>query len=252
MVYLDLVMGLNFAVDLLLLLAANRLSGHPAKLLRCILAAALGGIYGGICLLPGFRFLGNSLWRLASLAAMSVIGFGCTKSALRRGTLFLFLSMALGGIALGLESGGGWQLIAAAAAVCGLCILGFGNVLPQQYVSVEISHNGTRTTLTALQDTGNTLHDPVTGEPVLVAGPEAAKALLGLTPHQLSSPIEAICTVPGLRLIPYRALGNPGGMLLGIRPDQVRINGQTTRTIVAFAPETIGNEGYQALAGGIL
>lgn len=253
MVYLDLVMGLNFCVDFLLLLGTNQLAGFPARPGRCALAAGLGGIYGGLCLLPRLLFLAFPLWRLVFLAMMAVICFGFDRSALRRGTLFVLLSMALGGIALGLGRGGGWTLIGAAAGVALLCILGFGGrITGQKYVTVEIRHSGKHSVLTALLDTGNTLRDPITGESVLVAGPEAARTLLGLTPGQLASPIESLSDVPGLRLIPYRAVGQSGGMLLGIRPEEVRIAGQRRQTIVAFAPESIGNEGYQALAGGIL
>ena len=66
-VYLDLVMGLNFLVDLLLLLGTNRLSGFPAGWKRTVPAAALGAMYSGGCCLPGFYFLGNTFWRLVCL-----------------------------------------------------------------------------------------------------------------------------------------------------------------------------------------
>ena len=58
-VYLDVVMMLNFLVDLLLLLGAGRLCGMKVKLRRALLAAAVGGVYAGFCLLSGFSFLGN-------------------------------------------------------------------------------------------------------------------------------------------------------------------------------------------------
>ncbi len=253
MVYLDLVMGLNFAVDFLLLLGSNRLAGFPARPGRCALSAVLGGLYGGACLLPGFGFLGNFLWRTLSLTAMALLAFGLDRSALRRGVLFVLLSMALGGIALGLGRGGSWQLVGAAAGVCLLCVLGFsGRAGSRQYVTVEITHGNSHTKLTALLDTGNTLRDPITGASVLVAGPDTARNLVGLSPEQLASPLQSMTDVPGLRLIPYRSVGQEGGILLAIRPDQIRIDGHPVRTIVAFAPETIGNEGYQALAGGMI
>ncbi len=253
MIYLDLVIALNFAVDFLLLLAANRLSGFPLRLPRFLAAAALGGLYGGICLLPAFRFLGSGFWRITALAGMAIIAFGIDRSALRRGTLFVLLSMALGGVALGFGRGGGWQILAAALSLLGLCYFGFsGRAASQQYVSVELIHHGAQASLIALLDTGNTLRDPISGEPVLIAGPDAAKKLLGLTEVQLASPVESGGTIRGLRLIPYRAVGCPMGMLLAFRPEQVTIGGKPSRTIVAFSPHTVGNEGYQALAGGLL
>ncbi len=253
-VYLDVVMGLNFAVDFLLLLGTNRLCGYPAKSGRCVAAAVLGGVYGGVCMLPGFAFLGNTLWRFVSLGIMAVIAFGFDMSALRRGVLFVFLSMALGGIALGLNSKGAAGLILAAGGVWVMCAFGFrGRVKCREYVSVNLSYGGRRRSLIALRDTGNTLKDPITGEAVLVVGSDVANKLLGLTREQLSSPIETVekGIIPGLRLIPYRAVGQPHGMLLAARMDEVVIGKEPSGRLVAFAPQELGrNEGYQALAGG--
>lgn len=253
MVYLDIVMVLNFAVDLLLLYAANRLSGFPSRPWRCFLSAALGGVYGGICLLPGMLFLSATLWRILFLGLMASIAFGLDRSALRRGTLFVLLSMALGGIALGIGKGSSWTVVLAAGALCILCIFGFeGKAGIRRYVRVQLTHRGHTQTLTALMDTGNTLTDPITGESVLIVGSDIACSQFGLTLDQLSSPIDSLAALPGLRLIPYRAVGQPGGMLLALRPDSVRIGNEITNTLVAFAPNPIGGDGYQALAGGIL
>ena len=60
-VYLDLVVILNFGVDFLLLIGTNRLCGYPMKPGKAAFAAALGGLYAGCCVLPGFSFLGNTL-----------------------------------------------------------------------------------------------------------------------------------------------------------------------------------------------
>lgn len=253
MVYLDLVMVLNFALDFLLLLGTNRLAGFPMAPGRSALAAALGGVYGGICLVPGFRFLGNSLWRLVFLALIAVIAFGWNRSALRRGCLFVFLSMALGGIALGLGNGGAWALVAAAAGVALLCCIGFqGRASSRSHATVELRYGKKRRRMTALLDTGNTLTDPVTGRKVLVVGADVAQELLGLELKMLQHPIETLAQKPvaGLRLIPYRAVGQPMGMLLAVKMDEVKLDGKTVDMTVAFAPQKIGTDGFEALAGG--
>lgn len=253
-VYLDLAVLLNFLVDLLLLLGANRLGGYPPGLGRCAAAAAVGGIYAGVCLLPGFRFLGNLWWRGVCLCAMGGIAFGWNRGAISRTVLFLLLSMALGGIALGLGSGGFLGLIAGAAVTAGLCTVGFrSSVGGKEFVEVELRRAGVAVKLTALRDTGNTLRDPVTGQSVLVADAESARTLLGLTVNQLSRPVETVSSgiIPGLRLIPFRSVGNSGGMLVALRMDQVRIGSWQGSALVAFAPEGLGGNGtYRALTGG--
>lgn len=254
-VYVDLVMLLNFAVDLLLLLAANRLSGFPPGWKRVLPAAALGGVYGGVCLLPGFRFLGNLLWRSVSLGIMAWIAFGWQLSAIRRGIVFVFLSMALGGIAVGLSGGGVVSLLLAALGISVMCKVGFsGYIGTAKYIPVELTCGDKCVKLTALSDTGNTLRDPVTGCPVLVVGAQVAQMLLGLTPQQLRTPVEALSAsgVPGLRLIPYRSIGQSGGMLLALRLKEVKIGSWKGSSLVAFAPEGLDSEGtYQALTGGV-
>lgn len=255
-VYIDLVVLLNFLVDLLLLLGTNRLAGHPPGLKRSIPAALVGGAYSGMCMMRGFRFLGNSLWRMVFLALMGLIAFGTGKSAWKRCGLFVLLSMALGGIALGLGDGSFPMLLASAAGVWLLCRIGFGGRAGGRCcVPLEIRFQGNTVRLTALQDTGNTLRDPITGEQVLVIGGDAAGKLTGLTMEQLRAPLETAAqrAIPGLRLIPYRSVGQSGGMMLAMRFRDVCVGERRGAALVAFAPEKIGGgEGYQALTGGVL
>lgn len=254
-VYVDLVVLLNFAVDFLLLSGANRLSGHPPEVGRVALASALGGLYGGACLMPGLHFLGNLLWRTVILCLMAVIAFGFRRSALQRGAQFVFLSMALGGVALGLGRGDFGSLILAALGMAVLAGLGLHGKAAGALLQVEMWYGDQHVKVTALHDTGNTLRDPVTGEQVLVAGADVAKSLVGLTGRQLANPVETLAQValPGLRLIPYRAIGQPGGMLLAVRCPRVKIGNREQSRLVAFAPEPLGQGGrYQLLMGGAL
>lgn len=254
-VYLDLVMLLNFSVDLLLLLGTNRLCGYPMRPGRCAGAALLGGIYGGICALPGFFFLGNLFWRTVFLLLMAVIAFGFDRSCLRRGILFVFLCMALGGVAAGMGSTGFPEITAAAGIVLLMCLIGFHGRVGKLYTDVILVHGGRKRQIRALRDTGNRLKDPISGESVLVVGADVAQDLLGLTEETLKDPIAAVesAAVSGLRLIPYRSVGNPCGMLLAVRLDEVWVGKKRAGNLVAFAPERIGrSEGYQALAGGAI
>jgi len=255
-IYLDLVVALNFGVDLFLLLCTNRLTGFPQNWRRVPLAALLGGVYAGVCLLPGWQFLGNWLWRFVSLGAMSAIAFGISHSALRRCLVFSFLTMSLGGFALVIGSGGVWSVLLTAGVMSLSCFVGFrGRVRGQSLVPVELTYGKQRTRLLALQDTGNTLCDPVTGQTVLIVGPQIALQLLGLTPVQLQKPVETVASgvVPGLRLVPYKALGCASGMLAALKLQNVRIGKWQGSTLVAFSPQGLDAEGtYQALTGGVV
>ena len=254
-IYLDLVVLLNFLVDFLLLMGTNRLCGCPLRTKRAAAAALVGGLYGGACFLPGFLFLGNTLWRLVFLGLMAVIAFGLNSGAIRQGILFVFLSMALGGIATGMGRDDFPGILLASGAVLLMCFVGFRGRVGRLYTAVKLIHGGKIQMLTALQDTGNSLKDPVSGESVLIVGADVAQELLGLTEMDLKDPVMTVekQTVPGLRLIPYRSVGNPYGMLLAARLDEVWIGKERAGGLVAFAPEEIGRgEAYQALAGGAL
>lgn len=254
-VYLDLAVLLNVLVDLLLLLGTNRLAGRPPGWKRSVPAAVLGGIYGGMCLLPGLAFLGKLHWRLVFLGLMGTIAFGIGRQAWIRCGLFTLLSMSLAGIALAVGVGGFWMPVLSAGAMWLLCRVCFRTAAAREYVPLEIVFRGRKVRLTALRDTGNTLRDPVTGEQVLVIGPEAAAQLTGLTQSQLRAPLDTMTlgVLPGLRLIPYRAVGQPGGMMLGMRFREVTLGGSRGAAVVAFASEQIGGkDGYEALTGGVI
>ena len=251
-VYLDLAVLLNFAVDFFLLMGANRLCGYNTSPGRCALGALLGGIYAGTCLLPGFRFLGNGLWRTVSLLLMGMAAYGIHRSAVPRSIVFVILCMALGGLASMAEKGSFWGLLMASGALLGLCLFGFREKIgAQRYVPVELYWAGKRVKLTALRDTGNTLKDPVTGMDVLVIGPQAAHTITGLTDHQLRHPVESVGTIPGLRLVPYHSVGQTSGLLLAMRLPRVKIGKRCDSRLVAFAPNNLSTDNrFQALTGG--
>ena len=148
-----------------------------------------------------------------------------------------------------------WRCMAA-ICVCFLCAVSFDTPVGQrEYVNITLSSQGRSASIIALRDTGNSLTDPVTGEAVLVISGTVAQKLTGLSQAQLKSPMSTIAERPisGLRLIPYRSVGNPGGMMLAMRFDNCSFDGKVRPTLVAFAPEGLGRgEVYQALTGGTI
>lgn len=243
-VYLDAFMGLNFLVDLCLLLGVNRLAGHPPGLKRAACAAAVGGGYAGMCLVPGFSFLANCLWRTVSLGIMGFAAFGAGRSGWRRSVLFVVLSMALGGLAVCLQAGSGGVVVCAGvlAVLCRMGLRGWGRRL----LPLTVTYQGRTVRTLALADTGNVLRDPITGETVTVLSPELGAAL-GIPERALRDPAGAL--EPGLRLIPARTAGGTG-LLAAVRCERVAIGARNGSCIVAFARENFGNGEYQALIGG--
>ena len=177
------------------------------------------------------------------------MAFGWDRTAGKNCFVFLILSMALGGLAVCVNTGG----IPVALTVAGLWLLfqatrgNTGTLIP-----LELGYCNQKLCLTALRETGNGLRDPVTGEQVVVISAESAAKLTGLTPQQLRNPLDTLAAqpIPGLRLIPYRAIGG-SGMLLALRISDGKLGERRCSPLVAFAPGGLGEErDFQALTGG--
>lgn len=130
-------------------------------------------------------------------------------------------------------------------------------------VPVRIAVDGKTAELTALWDSGNTLRDPVDGQPVLVVAPgslrgilpaAAARALhagrLWHAPAELLAPLAEAAPELAPRLAPYRAVGVRGGLLVTVRSEWTQIGTQRHPGLrLALSPTALG-DGYAALWGG--
>lgn len=253
--YAGIVMILNFLVELFLLFGVDRLYGHSACFARMVLAAAVSGTYAGACLLTRFFFLRAMAFRFISLILVALIAFGFSAVALRKGAVFLLLNLALDGLASGFKRGSLWYFLIGAVAVLIMYLLGFQSGEAGRYIPLELTYQTRTLRLMALRDTGNLLRDPVTGRSVIVVDADAARDLTGLTPQQLSSPIETMVTakVPGLRLIPYHTVGQRAGFMLAVKLENVKIGNRKGSYLVAFAPVEFNSRGtYRALTGGVV
>lgn len=226
--------------DLLLLLAVSKFCGEKPRWQRCILAAFLQGCYAALCfVLP----LGSWYVRLFSRGILCLVAFGLGRDFWRKTLLLISLTVMLESMA-----GGEKQILPAVLSGIAALLL----TLPgRRLLPVRLRYGDKQIDITALQDTGNTLRDPITGRQVLVVGADVAEYLIGVSPHQLSSPLESIRSLPGSRLIPFRTVSGRG-FLLAMQLTDIHIGTFRGSALVAFAPEVIGNGEYQALTGGNL
>ena len=281
-IYVDTLFLLNAVIDYLLILAAARLAGEPLRRGRFALGAALGGMYAVAIFLPGLGFLSHPLCRLASAALMMLVSYGGSRRLLRQGVLFIALTCAFGGgvVAIGLLGGTGLALgngvfysaldikvVLLSAAVCyGVLTLVFQRLARHSAASGELASArlwlGERSvSLTALVDTGNTLTDPATGRPVMVAEGERARPLFPRDrapgPADLRDPAGAMTRLGTgewrgrFRLLPYRSVGVDRGLLLAVRVDGLELDGKGRGpALVALSPNPVSDGGgYQALIG---
>lgn len=240
----------RITVDFLLILAANRCAGHPSGPLRPLLSAVFGGIHAAGCMMSKLWFLNGSFWRLSALIIMCLIAF-LGHSFFLRSTLFTLLRLSLDGLT---ANRGTLVDVFWAGILCAVVIFGFRDRIGiRRIIPVELCHNGKTLKLDAFRDTGNTLRDPVTGRSVMVVDVKIAKALTGLSEKELMCPVETLEKTPGLRLIPYRSVGQPAGMLLGLFVKKTCIGGAKGSALIALSPHVLDESGkFQALIGEVI
>ena len=255
-VYLDRVVLLNLAVDYLLLLATARLAGLPLRRRRLGLCAALGAAYAAAVFLPGCRELAHPLCRLAAGTAMCRLAWRRERRPWRLTALFFLLSGALAGLLLAMGSAIGFGLLLHLVFRQGARHEG------GELMDVTVSLQGRRQRLRALHDTGNTLRDPVSGQPVLVLEqdalrelwpPEAARIVeMRLPPEEKMARLHRLDGTCRWSLLPFCAVGTEAGLLLAVRSDYVKVGSITyPRILLALTPGAVSDGGgYQALWGG--
>ena len=236
-------------VNLLLAMGAYRLSGQTPSWKRLGLVGVLGGVYTAVAMVDRFYFLGDFQWRLMSLLILAFIGFGTQQKNLPGAAVYILLRLCMDAV----DDHRFWPKLLFGALVMLLCKM--WNQSREKDAEVSITWGKKHVRVKALLDTGNSLTDPVSGKSVMVVGSDVAENLLSLDAQALSRPLETMvkARIPGLRLIPYTAVGIPRGMLLGLQADQVLVNGKQEDLVIAFAPHTLGQgRQYQALVGGSL
>lgn len=282
-IYVDTLFLLNAVIDYLLLLAAARLAGEPLRRLRFGAGAVLGGAYAVGIFLPGMSFLGHPLCKVASAVLMMLTAYGRSRRLLRQGLIFLALTCAFGGgvVAIGLFGHQGLALgsrgvfyssldlkmVLLSASVCYVVLtlvfqrMGKHSSLSGELMTARLTLGERTAEFTALVDTGNTLTDPVSGRPVMVAEANSMEALFPGErcpgPEDLRDPAGAISRLGTgewkgrFRLLPYRAVGVERGMLLAVRVDQVMLGGEKRGgLLVALSPTPVSDGGgYRALVG---
>lgn len=247
-VSVDLLFLLNFLVDLVWLLITGRLAGLRSGRWRLAGAAAAGALLAVWAVFPTGQWLrgplGAALGTCAVLAAAfapcgvrqawRALGSFLLSGAAIAGTVML-VRLRLPGIGLYMPKSFAGGMVLAGLAVGGLgaryCFSWARDraQLKQGIWSVRILVEGQSVSLPALVDTGNHLRDPLTAMPVAVVEAAAMRQVL---PAEVSRAValgwEGLERLPDAwaarcRLVPYRAVGRPDGMLLAFLPDDLSV-----------------------------
>ncbi len=233
-VYADVLIFVNTFVNFFLLCCVDLFGKKQPKWYRTVLSALFGGGCSLYIFLPDGGFVAEMFLRLFCSAGMVCIayGFGTWRSFVRLLSVLYGVSFLFCGGMIGLwflfrppnmviRNGVVYYqlspaLLVVATLICYAVVrllrrLGHRQANTVERVPVQIFYADRSADFIALPDTGHSLKDILSNAPVIVAETEAARALLGST---LAAKMLCFAgggeSVPGLRVIPYRAVGGQG------------------------------------------
>lgn len=274
-IYLDVLLLMNFVVGYLLLRAAGLVCGVCPPFGRNLLGGWAAALATLVLLLPPLPLLFQLLIRLfGALCAVWAAFPGQSRRSFFRLTGWYFaLNMGLAGLLLLLMQGGwlpgtetnnlAFYLAVSPGLLCGACggvylaVRLAALLLPSsdaEYGEAHVTLSGETLTLRTLRDTGFSAREPVTASPVLLVSLPAVEKYL---PPDLCSFLQVwfsgktASPPPGLRLclVPMNTANGP--LLAPAFRLPVTLGGRSWPGLpVAFSPHPLGD--CQALAGTAL
>lgn len=280
-VYLDVLVLENMLMNYVILHVTAKTSRYTVKSLRLALGAIVGTIYAVLALCVS-NFFANFAIKIAFSALMIYASFWPKKikEFLKISLYFYAITFLLAGVSLAALYAGNTNFvnnILITMCVGYLLVTTIAKNVQKyrraQSISVDVYIQFEKNTergvwLPAMVDTGNSLRDPFSGRPVIVAEMSALEKIL---PEEICDVIKtstageiladsALFGERGqwskrLRVIPYKAVGVENGMLAGFRADVVRIGGdgdertkELSGVVICLYTEALSdNEEYKAL-----
>lgn len=289
-IYIDIILVENLIMNYVILLATGIVAKIQIKHIRLIIASLLGAIYTVISYMKVLEIYSNFLLKL--LLSIIIIYIAYNPQRMRKMwkmlLIFYMVSFVFGGAAFALiyfvkpqdiimKNGlflGTYPLktVILGAIVAFSLIIGTFKILKSKLskkdiiCNIEINLNNTKIETNALIDTGNMLKEPFSNTPVVVI----EKTLLyDCIPKEILNHLDEIIggdfkNIPDkiqeeyiskLKLIPFSSLGKQNGMLLGIKPQYIKIiNEEEIKTkenvILGIYQQSLTKKGeYQAIIG---
>lgn len=239
-VYADILFCINLIIDYLMLLSVSRLLSLPARRIRLLSGAAVGGLGAMTLLLPGMPFLLTWTVNIAEAFLITAAAF-LPLSARRyiRASVMLFvisfcycgfmtavmrflsvenIVVNNGSVYIGISP----FLLVGITIVCYFFMRILSGMMhkgtsERHHCRVRIDTGSRIVEADAAVDTGNTLHEPFSGECVIVGRADQFEDMI-----DADAALNGCVPSAGIRLIPYRSVGG-SGVLPAFRPNRTVI-----------------------------
>lgn len=257
-IYIDVVLIENLIMNYIILLASGLILKIKIKHIRLILASLLGAVYSIIAYMGILELYSSILLKIILSIIIVYIAFNpqSIKKMWKDLLIFYLTSFVFGGAAFALiyiirpqdilmRNGlflGTYPLktVMLGGIVAFTIIITAFTVVKRKiskkdmFCTIEIKLNGKNIKANAMIDTGNMLKEPITNTPVVVV---EHTLLYQCIPKEILNNLENIIggdfeKIPDkikqeyilkLKLIPFSSLGKQNGMLLGIKPEYLKI-----------------------------
>ena len=255
-VYLDIVLFENILLNYIIILSTAILSREKINFLKIILSSIVGGIFAIIIYVVNLSFLYEIIIKIIVSIIMMKIAFGERKldKFVKNLIFFYLVSFTFGGIAfmllffispqniiinenrfvgtyplkIAILSGGvGFIIITVVAQIIKNKI-----TKKDMICELEIFYKGKNKKIKTMLDTGNLLKEPISNEDVIIVEKESLHEIVS------SEILENIATILKgnlldsqnlysykIKIIPFLSLGNENGLLVGFKPDYIKVYG---------------------------
>lgn len=247
-VYIDVLIGTNIIINYFIILAVAKCTKIKPRLFRIVLGSVFGALCSLIIFLPEIGFLINLIVKLIISACIILItfGFNSAKAFIKNMGLFYLISFCFAGVMLFI-----WFVLTPKGMVVKNSIVYF-NISPvvmivttvvcyliirliDRYTSrqeskieickIKIINNDRFCEFYGKIDTGNSLCEPFSQCPVIVANEDAVKNIAEDAFNILLNYSEPTVVLKHkYRLVPFTSVGG-SGLLPAFSPKEVYING---------------------------
>lgn len=283
-VYLDVLILENTLMNFVILHITAKITSQSVSKIRLLIGASVGTVYAVLSLFFE-TFFAALVGKLLLSAVMVFVAFSPKKykDFFRFSLFFYAITFLFAGLSFALLLSGKTKVVSnLLITVCLgylMVVAIYGYVKKYQknkdlFVNVYIQFDKNSEEgvwLPAFVDTGNSLKDPFSGQPVIVAESTALKEIIpdeicnlikenniDYIPENIFLSANSTQWVKRLRLIPYKAVGTENGMMTGFKADVVRIReggeqkkakcSELSGIVVCPCAETVfENEEYKAL-----
>ena len=286
-IYIDVILLENIMMNYIIILATGMICRINVKYIRIFLSSLLGAIYAIITYVINIEIYTNQITKIIVSICMVYIAFDSSniKVVLKQLLIFYLTSFCFGGVAYYLlynikpnqvQSVNGIFIglypikVAMLGGMLGFFIINISFKIIKSKLTkkdmlydIDILYKERKASIKVILDTGNLLTDPITKVPVIIVESQKLKNII---PEKILNNIETIIYNDGLdeveedfrtrcSIIPFSSIGKNNGIIIGFRPDYIKIYTNDTekirkKVIVGIHNNKISKNGvYSGLIG---